>query len=812
MRGDRGESFGGVLVLLASLVATSLVAGVIAAGLFMPVIGATGAAARGGVSFFDSLPDELQASPLAQQSRILAADGSVIATFYSENRIVVPLSKIAPIMQKAQVAIEDSRFYEHGGIDPKGVVRALVKNVSSGDSSQGASTLTQQYVKLTLQENALYAGDEAGAKAAVHKDFSRKVQEMKYAVALEQKLSKPQILEGYLNIAYYGDGAYGVEAAARHYFSTTAEKLSLPQAATLAGIVQLPGYYDPRNNPKAALGRRNIVLDRMLETGAITKAEHDKAVATKLVLKVSKTGNGCDSSRYQFFCEYVYRTVLNNPIFGANQSDRSNLVKRGGLTIQTTLDPKMQAVAQKAVHDRVPAKNKTDVASALSVVEPGTGKVLAMAQSKPYGRNAKKGETSVNLNVDRLYGGGNGFQTGSTFKAVTLAAALNDGRSLHSVVNAPPGGTTFRRNDFKAGSCTDLRQNYAPYNAEGHERGPMTLIAATANSVNTAFVQLEADIGICDVATMAGQMGIHLASPLKAGQPNGVASTKLRPYGSLTLGSETVAPLTMAAAYATFAADGEYCAPMPITSVTTRDGKLKQTIKPDCHQAMTDAVARGVTVALQAVITSGTGRGASIGRPAAGKTGTTNLSTDVWFAGYTPQLAAAVWVGHQDEVRPLKNFTLGSRSYGTVFGATIPAPIWGAFMRGALKGQPVEQFGSTTPKVLYGDRIAVPQVNGLSMDAAKSALTAAGFQVSISTTGIPSDQPVGTVADSSPHQGQRATPGATVTLFPSLGPVASPPTGGPGGNQGGGGGQPGGQPTNPGQGGGGGHGGGGGGG
>ena len=797
MRGDRGESLGGVLVLLASLVATSVVAGLIGAGLLMPAIGATGAVARGGVEFFDSLPAEYQASPLAQQSRILAADGSVIATFYSENRIVVPLSKISESMQKAQVAIEDYRFYEHGGVDIKGIIRAAVTNASS-DETQGASTLTQQFVKLTLQENALYAGDAEAAQDAVRKTLARKIQEAKYAVALEQKLTKPQILEGYLNIAYYGDGAYGVEAAARHYFSTSAAKLTLPQAATLAGIVQSPTYLQPTTNAKAALARRDVVLRRMLDTGVITQAEHDKAVKAKLGLKVQKTGNGCDASKYAFFCDYVYRTILNDKAFGASQDERRQLVKRGGLTVRTTLDPAVQQDAQKAVHKRVPAKNKPDVAAAISVVEPGTGKVLAMAQSKPYGRNAKKGETSVNLNVDRIYGGGSGFQTGSTFKPVTLATALEDGRALRSIVVAPRGGTVFRRSDFKPGNCVDLRpMTYPPYNSEGHEHGPMTLIDATAHSVNTAFVKLESEIGICDVADMADRMGIHLAAPTDVGQPGGTASTKLRPYGSLTLGSEPVAPLTMAAAYATFAADGTYCAPMPITSVTTRDGTLKKTLKPSCERAMDENIARGVTVALQSVITKGTGRGASIGRPAGGKTGTTNGSTDVWFAGYTPQMSAAVWVGHEHEVRPLKRFTLAGRSYGTVYGATIPAPIWADFMRAALRGEPVEQFGQTSDKILNGERVTVPDVVGRSVDDAKAALAAAGLTATVSSTGVPSDQPVGVVAGSSPSGGQRVTPGTTVTLYLSTGPQAPPPPGpttgpepGPGPGPGGGGNKP----------------------
>jgi membrane peptidoglycan carboxypeptidase len=340
---DRGAGAIGVLTLLASLVGTAVVAGLISAGLVMPAIGAAGATARGGVGFFEALPAELEQSPLAQQSRILYSDGSTLATFYSENRIVVPLDKISPVMRKAQVAIEDTRFYEHGGVDPRGVIRAAVNNASSSSSTQGASTLTQQYVKLTLQENALYAGNKAAARAAVAKDVSRKVQEMKYAIALEKKLSKDQILEGYLNIAYFGDGAYGVETAARHFFGIPAAKLSLPQAALLAGLVQQPGPYNPTAHPKAATDRRNVVLARMLQTGAISQRQHDQAVKTRLTLNMKRTSNGCDASKAAFFCNYVYQLLTKSKILASTPEASAEMVKRGGLTVRTTLDRDMQA-------------------------------------------------------------------------------------------------------------------------------------------------------------------------------------------------------------------------------------------------------------------------------------------------------------------------------------------------------------------------------------------------------------------------------------------------------------------------------------
>ncbi|HEX3002752.1 MAG TPA: transglycosylase domain-containing protein [Angustibacter sp.] len=774
---DRGSGLVSILTLLSALVGTAVVAGLVGAGLFMPAVGAAGATARTGVDFFDALPAELEQSPLAQQSRILDADGHVIATFYNENRVVVPLKSIAPVMREAQIAIEDTRFREHGGIDPKGVLRAALNN-ASGDSTQGASTLTQQYVKLTLQENAIYAGDEEAAKAAVDKNLGRKIQEMKYAVALEKKMSKDQILEGYLNIAYYGDGAYGVETAARHFFSTTAAKLTLPQAALLAGLVQQPGAFDPRRNPKAATNRRNVVLARMLQTGKITQKQHDAAVKSKLGLKIKPAGNGCDGSKYPFFCNYVYRQVLTNKAFGATEQARRTLVFRGGLTIQTTLDPTMQAAAEKAVAKRVAARNKSNVAAAISVVEPSTGAVRAMAQSRPYGRDTKKGQTVVNYNVDNPLGGGNGFQTGSTFKAFTLAAALAEGKALNSTLDAPVSPHEFQKSDFQLnGSCTDLRPN-APYrvrNSEGNEHGTRTLIEFTAKSVNTAFVKLEGEVGLCKVLSVADNLGMHLANATSTAQPDGKPSTKLRPYESLTLGTEPVAPLTMASAYATFAADGLYCPPVSITAVTALGGKKIKLPEQQCEQALDPNVARGVTQALEAVITNGTARGNSIGRPAAGKTGTTNASTDLWFAGYVPQLAAAVWFGHPDKTSPMKNIDTGKAKYPRqMFGSTLSAPLWADFMKAATAGMPRENFGNPTDKILYGDKVSVPSTTGLSVADATKVLEAAGFSVSV---GSPQTSNVakGLVAGTNPSPGSRVRSGSAVTIYPSSGPAPAPP-------------------------------------
>src|SRR5450756_1210673 len=319
----RVTNFTNIGSLLGAFLATSVVLGLLGAGLVMPAVGATGATARAGVHVFDTLPSDFAQTPLSQQSRILASDGTLIATPYDENRVIVPLAQIAPIMRQAQIAIEDSRFYEHGGVDPQGVGRALISNLRSG-STQGASTLTQQYVKITLQENALRNQDIKAARAATAKNYTRKLQELKYAVTLEKSLTKDQILQGYLNIVYYGGQAYGVEAAARHFFGVSAAQLNLPQAATLAGLVQAPSLTDPISNPARALVRRNVVLDRMHTLKLITDKAWQSARKSKIVIHSKPAQNSCTLSPYPYFCNYIKEWLLEQPALGKTPAERAN--------------------------------------------------------------------------------------------------------------------------------------------------------------------------------------------------------------------------------------------------------------------------------------------------------------------------------------------------------------------------------------------------------------------------------------------------------------------------------------------------------
>jgi membrane peptidoglycan carboxypeptidase len=782
---------GRALALLTGFLVVSVVAGVLAAGLVMPVVGATGSLARSGVAFFDSLPDELEQGPLSQQSTLMAADNTVLAHFYDENRVVVPLTKIAPVMQQAIVAIEDSRFYEHGGIDPRGVVRALVNN-QSGGSTQGASTLTQQYVKNVLLEKATAEGDKAAAAAAVEKSTARKLREMKLAVTLEKQMSKPKILEGYLNIAYFGDQTYGVEAASQYYFSTHAAKLTLSQAATLAGMVQSPNIYNPRDDNEASTTRRNIVLGRMLQLGMITQADYNAARKGPIVVHLKKPRNGCANAgdishgNFGYFCDFVQQTIIKNPAFGVlgkTQQEREQAVKRGGLRIKTTLIPSLQRAATAAVIKKVPAKDSSGLGAAAVTVEPGTGKILAMTQNRSYNPDAAKGETAVNYSTDSQFGGSNGFQTGSTFKAFTLATWLSQGKSLNATVNA--SSRTFPLSDFRScGSRLRGSEPYHPGNAEGNEGGDISVLQATYDSVNLAYVNMETQLDLCDIAKTAGALGVHLAVPDNECDRDQPKTTKLPTcIASLTLGPKEIAPLTMAAAYAAFADGGVYCQPIAVLSITrVVNGKVQQ-IKvppPSCRQAISPEVAATESFALSKVLTQGTAAGTTgpLGRwPSAGKTGTTNGPYDSWFVGYTAQRATAVWVADPGrlrhgvlERRQLHRIRVGGRYFPTIFGASIAGPIWKSVMLSAMKGLPARSFGEPESRLLAFDRRAVPNVAGMTIGEASARLRDAGFSVTVNGGLIPSRFPPFTVAGTSPGAGSRLPDGSTVTILISAGP------------------------------------------
>ncbi|HEX6445688.1 MAG TPA: transglycosylase domain-containing protein [Streptosporangiales bacterium] len=659
-----------------------VVAGTLTAGLALPAFGGVGLAGKTAADSFRSMPSDLATPPLPQRSRMLDANGNVIATFYNENRVDVPLGDVAPIMRKALIAIEDSRFYQHGPIDTKGTVRALVEN-QTGDNVQGGSSLTQQYVKLVQVEQAKTPAevrkvtDRSGIEG-----YARKLQELRYAAKLEQVYSKDEILSRYLNIAYFGSGAYGIETAAEHYFSTTASKLTLPQAALLAGIVRSPYAYDPTQHARTAKLRRDTVLQRMADTHVIGQAVADEAKKAPLGLKLTAMPNGCAAagSTDGFFCQYVAEEVINNPAFGKTVQDRLDKLYSGGLTIHTTLDPKVQKAAVRAVHHNV--YKSSPIAASLVSIQPGTGEVRAMVVSKDYtsSRHSTKKKLNFNPAVDRAHGGGTGAQYGSNAKAFTLAAALQSGMPLSHTIDAP--GSISGMTGFKTCGGESISYPHVSNAAGESEHGKMDLVGGTVKSVNTFFVTLEHQVGLCKVWKMATKLGMV--------QSNG---KKLRQLPSLTLGADEVDPLHVASAYATFAADGTYCKPNPFESVEDAAGHSIAGLDGDCSKQLSSHVANDVVKAMKPVLTRGTAAGNSIGRPAAGKTGTTDGQAAGWFTGYTPDLATsiALYSPKGAESHPLRGADLGPR-IASGFGADA-APIWKQMMEQALKGTPKHAFG-----------------------------------------------------------------------------------------------------------------------
>ncbi|MFL6022892.1 MAG: transglycosylase domain-containing protein, partial [Marmoricola sp.] len=417
---------------LGVIVALSALMGLLVAGLAIPFAGALGIGAKSLTKTVKDLPEDLKAAPLAQRTRVLDAQGKTIATFYDQNRVNVPLTEVAPIMRQAIVAIEDYRFYKHGAIDLKGTFRALVTNQANGGITQGGSSITQQMVKMTLLNQATTNEER---KAATDDTYQRKLKELRYAIGVEKKYSKDWILERYLNIAYFGDGTYGIQSAARHYFGVDAKNLSLRQSAMLAGLVKNPTGYDPTTYPDAARERRNTVLRRMAQLNIITQDKADQVTATKLALHVTPTRNGCLGSEAPFFCDYVRRYLLADPSLGQTVAQRETLLNSGGLTIKTSVDLRFQRAADKSTAAHVKATDKA--IGALAMVEPGTGNVRAISQSRPMGRNSKKGQTFLNSVVDSKYGDSNGFQAGSTFKLFVLATAIEQGLPTSTSFNTP---------------------------------------------------------------------------------------------------------------------------------------------------------------------------------------------------------------------------------------------------------------------------------------------------------------------------------------------------------------------------------------
>lgn len=669
--------------LLTKMISFIALAGIVTALIVLPVAGGVGLASRNGVQAFSSLPEDLTQVPLPQQNTILDAKGDILAVLYAQNRIEVPLEQISPLMLQAVIAIEDQRFFNHAGVDLQATIRASI-STGSGGQVQGGSTITQQYVKQILLTAATTKEEQQAATAV---SINRKLREARYAIGLENKLSKKEILAGYLNIAYFGAGSYGVEIASKRYFSKSASELTLTQAATLAGLVQNPSRFDPTRYPERAQARRDLVLKAMKNAGFITAEQTDAAIAVPVSLDLLPTElpNGCTTSAAPYFCDYVLTVLRNDPFFGDTQEIRETVLNLGGLTIKTTLDPKAQKASQTAVDDKIPFDDPSGKAAAITMMRPGTGEITAMAQNRKWGRSGA-GYTTVNYNTPVDSNGTVGFQAGSTFKAFTIAAAFKQGWDPFEVIGAPEKKTF--ENFIECGTG----DKFAPYEVQNStSSGAFDILSGTAFSVNTYFVGLEEKLGLCDPIDIATAAGVK--------QGNGELFEK---FPCFTLGCFDVTTLSMTEGMATFAAHGVHCSPIAISKITDRYGTELGVPSADCKQTIDLQVADSTTAVLAGVIDGPipgrTGRAMDIGRPAAGKTGTTDSSAAVWFVGYTPDMAASVWVGDPrgGQKYPMKNIRIGGRYYSQVFGSTMPGPIWRDSLIGALAGTPKTAWNLST--------------------------------------------------------------------------------------------------------------------
>nr|WP_303769160.1 transglycosylase domain-containing protein [Schaalia odontolytica] len=675
-----------LLALLLAFLSVSSLMGVVTAGMLVPVAGPTALVAKSVPSVFNELPGDLQTVAPAEESQLLDSSGGVIAHFYDKQRIVVPSANIADVMKKAIVAIEDKRFYEHNGVDPTGIARALVTNL--GESGrQGASTITQQYVRNSLAERGYLEGDAEQVSAATEQTTERKLREIKYALALEKTQSKDDILTGYLNIAPFGPITYGVEAASQRYFSKSASELNYLESALLAGLVQSPVQYDPLTHPEAAQARRDTVLATMLDQGVITQEEYDEGVATTVdsMLHPTVSSEGCsgtDSSK-AYFCDYVLSQFLEDPTFGATRIERERLLKTQGITIRTTLDSAKQDAAYASLTNAIPVGDASGLNDALVSLEPRTGKVLAMAQNTAYGIEA--GQTMSNYSAD-----GN-FQVGSTFKVFTLLQWFKEGHSAYETVGS--ANTFYPNGSFKCDGRSITTEGYQVNDLAG-KTGTMNVVRATGQSVNQAFVNMASRVDFCSIFETAYDMGITEDGEVPS------------PFPANILGSVSGSPLQMASVFATIANSGQQCKPQSIESVTDRDENVLKEFAADCKEVISAEVANKTAALLTA--SAGqyyTSTRLGDGRPFAAKSGTTDGHANTWLTGFTPSLATGAWVGHGDNSsQEVSGVVINGVYHSEIFGETyVGQNIWAPYMTQALAGTPIEavsnaNIGATTPQ------------------------------------------------------------------------------------------------------------------
>ncbi len=774
-----------------SLLICGLLAGVVVAAAAFPAAAMSGLAAKAGGQTFASLPSELKDFSSPQITRIYASDSKTqISQFYDEFRSDVPLKEISKFMQDAIIAAEDRDYFNHNGVDLKGVARAFVSNSGKADSKQGASTITMQYVRMSLAYSATNPQEVIDATKDSPK---RKITEMKYAIQVEKELTKEQILERYLNIAPFGNQTYGVFAASQVYFNKKPKDLTAGQAAMLAGMVKAPSSFNPTTAdgyPQIQARRNNYIIPSMVESGALTQQQAAAAIKEAIPRKVKPVGNGCVSvakNNWGFFCDYFYRWWMGREEFGATPYDRERRLKSGGYRIVTSLDVKAQNQARERIADRISEKNQN--ALLLAAVQPGTGKVRILAANRKYKlddpakptnelssdpRKKKQGiRGSYPATTNPLMTGGGditGYQAGSVFKMFTIIAALEKGYPLSHQIKTEKRYKSKYIVERSSPSACEGTFYWCPSNSDGGGAGVYNMWTGFGSSINTYFVPLAEQVGAENVVAVAKRFGVQFRVKQDADYANNQKSANQ--WGAFTLGVSASTPLDMANAYATLAGDGMYCEPTPIEQITTQDGEKLDIGKPQCIRATSKDVARAAIDAGRCPVgdSAQLGRCAGstardtkrvVGHPVFGKSGTTDgEKTASLIAGTTSLVVAGYLVNpdYQNHPDEMKHAVVNPAVYNT--------------LADFMEGKPKVQFKEPeNRKIAVGDQRSIPDVGCDNVGDARSRLEDAGFSVYIGSP-IASDCPAGTVAETSPSG--RTLKGGVVMISPSSGQASQP--------------------------------------
>jgi membrane peptidoglycan carboxypeptidase len=774
----------------------SALAGLLVTVMIAPALAVTGITANNTIGIFESLPEYLTIDNQHQQNEILAknADGSDfhIASVYQQNREEVSLDQMSDNLKNAAVAGEDRRFYDHGGIDIPSVVRAAVNGAAGNAGSGGASTITMQLVRnIRVQEafNEPGVDDKQRAKdidAATYPDLGRKLQEMKYAIGLEKKYSKQTILAAYLNIVGMGGNTYGVQAASQEYFGTTADKVTIAQAASLMAIVQNPtknGLNHPENYA-ANENRRDVILGFMYSEHYITEAQYKAAKAIKVdknFVHLSKPIQGCLNAApgYQFVCDDTVNRILNGNItgLGSNKAEGIANWNAGGYKVYVSIVPALQDAANSTLKQYAPPDYAPfpSLGAAAVTTEVGTGRIIDMAQNKNYNndpKNIQVSTTSVNFADDKVYGGSIGFQPGSSYKPYTLLSFLKAGHGLNETFDA--GVVLLNQAAFKD-SCADAQGGWGglfKFKNDANEKGPYTIKSATAASVNSIFLQMGTKVDQCDTQKIAASLGVHRAN----GKPDG-SDLYTNPACVIGTCDNTIAPLTQAAAFAGIANHGYYCHPTMIDRIISPEGDTIPGENANCGQSdqVPPEVADAGAFAMTGPFNGGTAGAANPrdGTPYIGKTGTTDDSVHTWLVGSSHKTSTALWVGNvsgKQQTRKIRvNGITASLLRNVIFKSlarTIDA--YGSYSDPTDFPAPAAQFLTGSPATVPSDLI------GGSVESARSAIQIA--ELTYADGGpVDSDLPVGTVARLEPGEGSTVPRGTTVTVYTSNGQGASVP-------------------------------------